>query len=86
MKLVIDIDDEQVLFDIKNRCLKAETDTDKVIINAIYNGIPLKTGKWINDTLTGFKVVCSECGARNIGADRAYCPRCGRQMKEDNDD
>lgn len=37
-------------------------------------------GKWIEDTQTGFKIRCSECGARNFGADRAYCPRCGRQM------
>lgn len=43
-------------------------------------------GKWIEDTQTGFKIRCSKCGARNFGADRAYCPRCGRQMKEDNDD
>ena len=41
MKLIIDIDDEQVLFDIKNRGLEAETETDKVIINALYNGITL---------------------------------------------
>lgn len=41
MKLIIDIDDEQVLFDIKNRGLEAETETDKVIINALYNGILL---------------------------------------------
>lgn len=41
MKLIIDIDDEQVLFDIKNRGLESETETDKVIINALYDGIPL---------------------------------------------
>ena len=41
MKLIIDIDDEQILFDIINRGLEAETETDKVIINALYNGTPL---------------------------------------------
>lgn len=41
MKIVIDIDDEQVLFDIKSRGLEAESETDKVIINALYNAIPL---------------------------------------------
>lgn len=41
MKLIIDINDEQVLFDIKNRGLESETETDKVIINALYDGIPL---------------------------------------------
>ena len=44
MKIVIDIDDEQVLFDIKNRGLEAQTETDKVIINALYNGTPLPKG------------------------------------------
>ena len=44
MKIVIDIDDEQVLFDIKNRSLEAQTETDKVIINALYNGTPLPKG------------------------------------------
>lgn len=44
MKIVIDIDDEQVLFDIKNRILEAQTETDKVIINALYNGTPLPKG------------------------------------------
>jgi hypothetical protein len=44
MKIVIEIDDEQVLFDIKNRGLEAETETDKVIINALYSGTPLPKG------------------------------------------
>jgi len=44
MKIVIDIDDEQVLFDIKNRGLEGESETDKVIINALYNGTILPEG------------------------------------------
>jgi len=44
MKIVIDIDDEQVLFDIKNRGLEGESETDKVIINALYNGKSLPKG------------------------------------------
>lgn len=44
MQIVIDIDDEQVFFDIKNRGLEAETETDKVILNALYNGTPLPKG------------------------------------------
>ena len=44
MQIVIDIDDEQVLFDIKNRSLEAKSETDKVIINALYNGTPLPKG------------------------------------------
>ena len=77
MKLVIDIDDEQVLFDIKNRSLEAETDTDKVIINALYNGTPLTErpkGRWINKfgkeqgyDIAGIKtwyiqILCDKCG------------------------
>ena len=41
MKIVIEIDDEQVLFDIRNRGLEAKSETDKVIIDALYNGTPL---------------------------------------------
>lgn len=41
MKMVIEIDDEQVLFDIRNRGLEAKSETDKVIIDALYNGTPL---------------------------------------------
>jgi len=41
MKIVIEIDDEQVLFDILNRGLEAKSETDKVIIDALYNGTPL---------------------------------------------
>ena len=44
MQIVIDIDDEQMLFDIKNRGLEAKSETDKVIINALYNGTPLPKG------------------------------------------
>lgn len=44
MQIVIDIDDEQVLFDIKNQSLEAKSETDKVIINALYNGTTLPKG------------------------------------------
>jgi len=44
MQIVIDIDDEYVLSDIKNRSLETESETDKVIINALYNGTPLPKG------------------------------------------
>ena len=40
MKLIIDIDDEMVCNDIKNKALDPETATDEVIINALYNSIP----------------------------------------------
>jgi hypothetical protein len=40
MKLIIDIDDEMVCNDIKNKALEPTSETDKVIINALYNGIP----------------------------------------------
>lgn len=41
MKLIIDISDEQVLFDIKNHGLTAKSETDAVIIDALYNGTPV---------------------------------------------
>ena len=54
MKLMIDIDDEQVLFDIKKRGLEAKTKTDKVIINALYNAIPLEEhGRLIDADVLG---------------------------------
>ena len=38
MKIVIDITDEMLISDIKNHGLDAQSETDKVIINALYNG------------------------------------------------
>ena len=40
MKLIIDIDDKDILFDIKNRGFTPQTTTDEIIIDALYNGIP----------------------------------------------
>lgn len=50
MKLVIDIDDEMVCNDIKNKMLEPTSATDEVIINALYNGTPYEErpkGEWI---------------------------------------
>lgn len=46
-------------------------------------------GEWLEDPKTGLKSLCSECGARNIGANRNYCPNCGSynaEIKEKADD
>ena len=43
MKLIIDIDDEMVCNDIKNKALEPTSATDKVIINALYNSTPIST-------------------------------------------
>ena len=85
---VINFEDEW-LFDAKS--YNADTKIAFSAIKSKISELPSVTperpkGKWIEDTQTGFKIRCSECGARNFGADRAYCPRCGRQMKEDSDD
>ena len=65
MKIVIDIDDEQVLFDIKNRGLEAQTETDKVIINALYNGTPLpKVHGDLIDKNELIKMYEKDCGRR----------------------
>lgn len=44
MEIVIKIDDEMVCNDITNKALEPTTATDKVIINALYNGILLPKG------------------------------------------
>ena len=44
MELIIKIDDEMVCNDIKNKALEPTSETDKVIINALYNGTPLPKG------------------------------------------
>ena len=40
MKLIIDIEDKDILFDIKNRGFTPQTETDQVIIDALYNSKP----------------------------------------------
>ena len=40
MKLIIDITDEQVCRDIVNGNLEPQTETDKVIVDALYRGKP----------------------------------------------
>ena len=49
MRLVIDIDDEMVCNDIRNKALEPTSATDEVIINALYNGTPYEEqpSKWI---------------------------------------
>ena len=46
MRLVIDIDDEQVVNDIINRRLEPQTETDKVIVEALYNGREVRFEEW----------------------------------------
>lgn len=41
MKLIIDIIDRMVIRDILTHNLEATSETDKVIIKALYNGIPV---------------------------------------------
>ena len=42
MKIVIDIQDEDVLFDISKHNLSPTSQTDSVIINALYDGKPIE--------------------------------------------
>lgn len=58
MQIVIDIEDEYVLSDIKNRSLEAESETDKVIINALYNGTPLPKGHDYIDRNNAITSIC----------------------------
>ena len=49
MRLVIDIDDEIVVNDIINRRLEPQTETDKVIVEALYNGTEVRFEEWEGD-------------------------------------
>lgn len=40
MKMLIEITDEQVLNDIREHNLEPQTETDRIIIEALYNGKP----------------------------------------------
>ena len=43
MKLIIDIDDKDVLFDIKNQSYEdIENETEQIIVDALYNSKPLQ--------------------------------------------
>ena len=44
MQIVIDVDDKDILFDIKNHGLIAQTESEEIIISALYNGTPLPKG------------------------------------------
>ena len=45
MKIIIDIQDEDVLFDISKHNLSPTSQTDGVIINALYDGKPIEDGR-----------------------------------------
>ena len=88
MKLIIDINDEMVCNDIKNKALEPTSATDEVIINVLYNGTPYHPqGEWkfISMGLT-YKYQCSLCG-RTISttpmflADYPFC-HCGADMRK----
>ena len=83
MQIVIEIDNEHY-----ERIMRFEEGvtvypTTLALYEAVKDGTPLETAEWLEDSLTKFKVVCSKCGCRHFGADRKYCPRCGRKMEED---
>ena len=44
MKMIIDIKDKTVAFDIQNQGLDPQTETDKVIVDALYSGTILPKG------------------------------------------
>lgn len=45
MKIVIDIQDEDVLFDIRKHNLSPTSQTDGIIITALYDGKPIEDGR-----------------------------------------
>lgn len=46
--------------------------------NATSSGDERGTGRWVE---VDDYAICGECGAVHHGADRNYCPNCGRKMK-----
>ena len=95
MKLIIDITDEQVCRDIVNGNLEPQTETDKVIIDALYRcklyeerpqGKWIKAqGEWVTDTVYKICFKCSECGC-HFNYPFNFCPNCGAQMVRGNAD
>lgn len=94
MKLIIEIDNEMVCNDIKYKGLEAESETDEIIINALYNGIAYEErphGEWIlpNFYSDGVSYECNSCHIPHegyIGKDGKphgydYCPNCGAYMR-----
>lgn len=51
---------------------------DEVESNATSSGDERGTGRWVE---VDDYAICGECGAVHHGADRNYCPNCGRKMK-----
>ena len=90
MKLIIDIDDEMVCNDIKNKALEPTSETDKVIINALYNGTPYEErpqGEW-QPISGGNRYECNQCkeyapsfkdGSEHLSN---FCPNCGANMRK----
>ena len=78
MKLLIDIDDEMVCNDIKNKALEPTSETDKVIINALYNGISVSNeGDLIgrSELKSVLKNECFWCANRDEPCDKS-CWHC----------
>ena len=46
--------------------------------SATSSGDERGTGRWVE---VDDYAICGECGAVHHGADRNYCPNCGRKMK-----
>ena len=94
MKLIIEIDDEMVCNDIKYKGLEAESATDEVIINALYNGIPYEDrpqGEWkkIGEEYYNWSnhvvIKCPHCGyvkdVPDLEMAPHFCENCGADMK-----
>ena len=72
MNLIINIPDNYDLSKIQNGSIAS-----KIILNAVANGTPVKTGYWM-DSSNG--CTCCESIRDNI-SDTRYCPNCGAKME-----
>lgn len=55
-----------------------DRDDQVVVVNAIYTGIPLQTGHWIDKGSLSCR--CSECGCKSNKETR-FCANCGARME-----
>lgn len=80
MKLIINISDETVIKDIVNRTLEPQTETDKVIIDALYNGKCCSTGNKLIGGDTTHYYYCSACEG-SVDIQDNFCRYCGADFR-----
>jgi hypothetical protein len=76
MRLIIDIDDEMVCNDIKNKALEPTSATDEAIINALYNGTPVSTDGDLISREALKKALNANCDTLCPDKNTNWCEHC----------